>query len=138
MAKTDGALPTVDEVHTVHKLICEKYELPNGAFEANIDTKIQRVIDDAGDVNGDDEYDIAARFLTRFLTRAPYNAGNMATGWLQTTIYLSRVGAAIEPDVLKMAPYVVESAPRYHPEEIAEWLRTGDINTDPFEEVNAA
>jgi prophage maintenance system killer protein len=135
----EDSLPTVDEIHAVHKKIVDLYDLPKGTLLDNVDAKIEAVLEDIRKDEDADEYDTAAQFLSRFITRSPYRAGNQATGWLVTTIYLSRTGGSIDPEVLKMAPYVVQAVDRYPSEELAEWLQTGTINTDPFEEeANAA
>lgn len=134
----DDALPTVDELHAVHKKIVDKYGIDSGTREDNVDGVIQRILDEVKKYDDDDEYETAARLLSRFVSRGPYTAGNKATGWLITTVYLSRAGASIDPDVLKMAPYVVRNTGRYPRKELAEWLRTGTINTDPFEEEASA
>jgi prophage maintenance system killer protein len=137
--KRNDPILTTDEVHQIHREIVEEYELQNGTLLDNVDHTVEKLISILEEENGRDEFYAAARFLNRFLVRSPYVAGNKATGWVCTTVYLSKRGAVIKPKVLEMAPYVVEMAERYTVEELAEWLRTSNISTDFFEEeANAA
>ncbi len=127
---TEDELPTVAEVHEVHDLIVQEWDLDHpGTRAVTPDRRLESILDDVADLDGD--YRRAAALLWRLANAHVYEDGNKRTAWTVAETYLNEVGATAAPDD-DVAATVMRHRSRFDESELATWLRTGEIDEERF------
>lgn len=125
MASED--LPSVENIHRNHDLIVEEYHLDNESIDDPFpDRKLQDIIDEASEY--DNPYLRAATLLREIAAVHIYADGNKRTAWITTVEYLDRLGTEPTEVAAKKVNRVTRALSRFQVEEIAEWLKTGEID----------
>lgn len=76
----EAKLPSVEEIHRIHELIEETWNLPHRGTRALMpDRTLQFIREDVGDLDG--AYRRAAALLSRLANAHVYEDGNKRTSW---------------------------------------------------------
>ena len=92
-----------------------------------IDAVLERVRKNKGDV-----YEKAAVLLEGLVKTHGFASGNKRTGFVVTTYFIKKNGGKTRFDDFYMVEKVLRNIRLYNTVEIAEWLRTGDIDESRF------
>jgi len=123
-------LPTVDEIHAIHQLIEEQWDLSHRGTRAVFpDQTVASILDDARTLDG--EYRRAAALLNRLADAHVYEDGNKRTAWTVAETYLNEAGYEAAP-ADEEAKRVLQNRGRFDEAELATWLETGDIPEEKF------
>jgi prophage maintenance system killer protein len=123
-------LPTVEEIHAIHTLIEEQWDLSHrGTRAVRPDETLASILDDVRDFDG--EYRRAAALLTRLADAHVYEDGNKRTAWTVAETYLNETGHEAAP-ADEEAKRVLLNRGRFEESELATWLETGDIPDEKF------
>lgn len=119
--------PTVEDIYGVHDDVVERWELQHEGTRAVLpDQRLTSVLDSAAE--HDDPYDRAASLLRGIASAHVFEDGNKRTAWVVAKTYLRQQGRDVEPSG-EPAANVLKHYKRYDTEELATWLRRGDIDT---------
>ena len=118
-------LPTVEEIHAVHELIEEQWDLSHRGTRALFpDRTVASILDDVSALDG--EYRRAVALLNRLADAHVYEDGNKRTAWTVAETYLNEAGYEAAPTD-EDAERVLLNRRRFDEAELAIWLETGDI-----------
>lgn len=123
---TGDDLPTPDEIIATHDEIVDAYDLTHD--DVNVVAprlKLRRLLEDVAD--HDDTYGRAAQLLRDLVTSHYFEDGNKRTAWMTTRDYLDRLDEH-PAETGDRVPHILRRVRRYDDDELAEWLRTGDID----------
>jgi death-on-curing protein len=129
MTDDDSNLPDANDIIEVHGQIEEQENLTyTGSRVASPWLRLREdVIEEAEKRDG--IYPRAAALLRKTITRHVFEDGNKRTAWTATVLYLEEQDT--EPAVRGMdAERVLRRIRRYDIEEIAEWLKSGEIDEE--------
>ncbi len=93
---------------------------------------IDKVIEKTKQVDGD-LYDKAALLLHDLVTTHGFASGNKRTGFITTLWFLNKNGGKVRVKNFNKAERIIKNKKVFEPEEIAIWLRTGDIDETKIE-----
>lgn len=122
----ESSLPTIEEIYANHEEIVKRYDIDypgTGAFFP--DDKLSRVIERAAEY--DDVHTQSATFLKQIPRVHVFEDGNKRTAWLTVLELLDRNGLEPVPK-REEAETVLKRRQRFNVEELAHWLRTGEID----------
>ena len=123
-------LPTVEEIHTIHELIEEQWDLSHRGTRALFpDRTVASILDDVSALDG--EYRRAVALLNRLADAHVYEDGNKRTAWTVAETYLNQAGYEAAPTD-EDAEQVLLNRKRFDEAELATWLETGDIPEERF------
>jgi death-on-curing protein len=123
-------LPTVAEVHEIHGLIEQQWDLDHRGTRVVLpDQTLKSILDDVRDLDG--EYRRAAALLNRLADAHVYEDGNKRTAWTVAETYLNEAGHEAAPSD-ESAQRVLLHRRRFDEAELAAWLETGDIPEEKF------
>ena len=122
----DEELPTITDIYDAHEDVVQRWDLSHHGTRAALpDRTIESVLDR---VNDHDETYHRAAALLRYLANAHvFEDGNKRTSWVVARTYLLQQGLDVHPSG-KRAATIMRHFKRYDVDELAEWLRTGDID----------
>lgn len=124
----DETLPTPREILDTHEELEEAYDMKyTGTRVAAPKIDLKDILQECEQYDG--VYLRGAFLLRKLITAHLFEDGNKRTAWVTTREYLMRQSeepAERGPE----AERVVTRIRRYDVEEIAEWLKTGDIDED--------
>lgn len=119
-------LPSVGDIYDAHDDVVERWDLSHGDTGAVLpDQRIESVLDEASAHDG--PYLRAAALLRHLVNAHVFEDGNKRTAWIVARTYLLQQGLDAEPSGERAAD-VMRHLKRYDVGELAEWLRTGDID----------
>lgn len=123
-------VPTVEDIHAIHELIEEQWNLSHRGTRAVLpDQTLASILDDVRDLDGD--YRRAAALLNRLADAHVYEDGNKRTAWTVAETYLNETGKEAVPSD-EVAERVLLNRGRFDEAELAAWLETGDIPDEQF------
>ena len=127
---SEDDLPTPAEIIAAHDQLEEAYDLKyTGFLKAAPKSKLRRnVIKPASEY--DDPYYVAAVLLFEIQSVHVFNDANKRTAWTVTMEYLNRNG--IDPvfgQDRQTVEKIVRRAGLFSTDELAHWLKTGEIDT---------
>lgn len=123
-------LPTVKDIHAVHELIEEQWDLSHRGTRAVLpDQTLASILEDVRDLDG--AYRRAAALLNRIADAHVYEDGNKRTAWTVAETYLDEAGREAVP-ADEDAARVLLNRGRFDEAELATWLETGDIPEEKF------
>jgi death-on-curing protein len=121
----DETLPTPEAVLALHEEIEDEYDLMyTGASVAAPELDLREIISEADEY--DNLYMRAACLLRKLVTAHLFEDGNKRTAWATTEMYLE-FNNAQPAERGEGVARVLKRIRRYDVEEIAEWLKTGDL-----------
>jgi len=124
-------LPTPEEILATHEEIEEAYDMTHTGVRALMpEMKLQRIVDDAAEADG--VFQRAAILLRRLISAHIFEDGNKRTAWVTTRKFLEAHGEG-PAERTPGAERVLYRIQRFDTEEIATWLRTGEIDEDRLE-----
>ncbi|MFC4989348.1 Fic family protein [Saliphagus infecundisoli] len=119
--------PDPEDVLAAHDEIEDDYDLTHtGARVVAPRLKIERLLDEIDEHDG--LYLRAGYLLKKLITSHYFEDGNKRTSWMVVRDYLAENGK--EPADLRETVRVLKRIRAFDPEEIAEWLETGEIDRD--------
>lgn len=128
----NDALPTVEDIHAIHTLIEDQWNLSHRGTRAVLpDQTLASILDDVRQLDG--EYLRAAALLNRLADAHVYEDGNKRTAWTVAETYLNEAGHEATPGD-EEAERVLLNRGRFDEAELAIWLETGDIPEEKFRE----
>lgn len=80
-----------------------------------------------------DLYDKAAVLLHGLVTIHGFASGNKRTGFIVMTYFLNKNGGKIKIRSFNKAEHIIKNISRFKIQEIASWLRTGEINEEKIQ-----
>ena len=123
-------LPTVEDIHAIHYIIEEQWNLSHRGTRAVFpDQTLESILEDVRTLDG--EYLRAAALLNRLADAHIYEDGNKRTAWTVAETYLSQAGRDAAP-ADEDAERVLLNRGRFDEPELATWLETGDIPEEKF------
>lgn len=123
---SDNCLPAAEDIVIIHDEIEEEYDLKyKGARVAIPQRHFRETIRKAAE--HDDIYMRAAFLLRKIATAHIFEDANKRTAWTVATTYLERADAE-RADSSMDTERVVRSMRKYDVDELAEWLKTGEID----------
>ena len=122
----DEKLPTVEDVFAIHDDLVDQYGLPPGTGRPLPHRPIESAIEDAAEESN--HYRRAAILLRRIGTAHVFEDGNKRTAFTTAGYYLRHVGCDVAPSQAQAA-VVMQHFKRFDVDELAEWLRTAEIDT---------
>lgn len=130
-----GDLPTPEEILDAHDRLEEIYDLKyKGTMKVAPKRKLRRnVVEPAAEY--DDIYHRAAVLLFEIQSVHVFEDANKRTAWTVTMEYLNRQG--IDPDFqqdVDTIERIVRRAGLFDVDELAEWLKTGEIDESKLPE----
>jgi death-on-curing family protein len=124
--------PSKEAIINVNKMVnlmsnmkADAHNLLRG--EGFIDVILGKVKKTEGDI-----YDKASVLLSSIVKTHGFASGNKRTGFVVTTYFLRKNGGKIRFGNFEMVEKVLRNIRLYNNKEIAEWLRTGDIDENKF------
>lgn len=123
-------LPTVEEIHAIHSLIEEQWDLDHRGTRAPLpDQTLASILDEIRRLDG--PYRRAAALLNRLADAHVYEDGNKRTAWTVAETYLDQVGQEAAP-ADNDAERVLLNRRRFEEAELAIWLESGEIPEEKF------
>lgn len=134
MESVPDALPTVEQIHSIHNRVIDRWGLVHTGLQGYlVDEKLGRMVDELDGVT--DPHLQSARLLKRLIAMHVYEDGNKRTAWLVTVRTLRNRGFKPAPDHEDI-PAVLRHIGRFDETEVAEWLRTGEIDQSRLRDTN--
>ena len=128
----DEELPTVEDIYGTHEDVVQRWELSYHETRAVLpDRIIESVLEKAS--NQEKPYHRAAALLRHLATAHVFEDGNKRTSWIVARTYLLRQGLDVEPSGERAAT-IMRHFKRYDIDELAKWLRTGEIDESRLRE----
>lgn len=125
---SDQELPSPSQILATHEEIEEDYDLKyRGIRIATPTITLREIIGDADDY--ETIWQRAAHLLRKLITEHIFEDGNKRTAWVVTREYLTRHDStpSVDPDEVER---VLKRIRRYEVAEIAEWLKSGELDRD--------
>lgn len=122
----DDIFPTVDDVLAIHEDVVRDYGIPPGTRHPLPKRPIQNALDAAREV--DDPYHRAAVLLRKLANAHVFEDGNKRTAYSTARTYLKAVGETPAPSKQQRV-VVMKHFKRFDVDELADRLRTGEIDT---------
>jgi death-on-curing protein len=128
----DSDLPTPVEIIEVHEEIEESYGLTyTGISSVLPEQTLENILDDIDDFDG--VYLRAAGLLRRLISVHIFEDGNKRTAWTVTRLYLEDNDAEPAMRDPERVATVLRRIQRFDTHELAEWLKTGNLDEDRLE-----
>lgn len=125
---TDDPLPAAEDIIAAHDEIEEEYDLKyKGARVPAPRLKFREIVREAAEY--DDDYMRGAFLLRKIITSHYFEDANKRTGWAVARDYFNESDSPIENTDVSVER-VLRSIRRYGVDEIATWLRSGEIDRD--------
>lgn len=123
-------LPTVEDIHEIHEIIEEQWNLTHrGTRAVRPDQTLQSILDEIRGLDG--AYRRAAALLNRLADAHVYEDGNKRTAWTVAETYLNETGHEAVPSD-EVAERVLLNRGRFDEAELTTWLETGEIPEERF------
>lgn len=123
-------LPTVEDIHEIHELIEQQWDLSHRGTRGVLpDQTLRSILVDIRTLDG--EYRRAAALLNRLADAHVYEDGNKRTAWTVAETYLNEAGHEAVPSD-ENAERVLLNRRRFDETKLATWLETGDIPDQKF------
>jgi prophage maintenance system killer protein len=122
---SDDALPTAEDIVAVHDDIEREYDLKYKGARVTSQLRCRSIVREATEYG--DVYMRGAFLLRKIATAHLFEDANKRTAWNVATSYLERAGAPRANSVVN-EERVVRSMRKYEVEELANWLKLGEID----------